>query len=216
MTEEKKTICWYDKKSIVDEMNKNYPGYKNLMDTENHIQVFKQHIAHILAKETEKQNVIDIGCGTAQISILFDKQHFDYEGADLTHILQYCAQNWHPENIYLPFNAELSHYYFLRNYDVVVANAFIDVMEHPLAILEKMLANSKKYVILHRQEISALKPTHTTLNESYGGFTHHSIINKVDLFALLNRYNFEIIHQNQCGFTNWENGGESYLLKKAE
>lgn len=216
MTEEKKIICWHDTKNIVDEMNKNYPVYKKMMDTEPHIQVFKQHIQHILSVETTKQTVIDIGCGTAQISILFDKQYFDYEGCDLTHILQYCAQQWHPENIYLLFNAEISHYYFLKNYDIVTVNAFIDVMEYPLAILEKILSNAKKYVILHRQEISALKPTQSFLNPSYGSFTQHSIINKADFFSMLNRYNFEIVHQNQCGFGNWENGGDSFLLKKLE
>lgn len=209
-------ICWHDTKTIIDEMNRNYPVYKKLMATEPHIQVFKQHVERILQLETTKQKVMDVGCGTAQISLLFDEKHFTYEGCDLAHTLRYCAMYWHPHYEYSIFSAELSHYYFLRNYDIVVANAFIDVMQHPLAILEKVLANSTKYVILHRQEISATKPTHTTIQPSYGNFTHHSIINKIDFFDLLKKYNFEIIHQNSCLFGNWENGGGSYLLKKIQ
>lgn len=210
------TICWHDTKTIIDEMNRNYPVYKNLMDTTIHIQVLKQHIDRILQLETEKQNIIDVGCGTAQISLLFDSEKFNYEGCDLPHILQYCAQQNHPENVYLPFNATLSHYYFLRNYDIVIANAFIDVMEFPTAILEKILQNAPKYVILHRQEISILKPTHVVIKPSYGSFTHHSIINRNEFYALLKSYNFEIIHQNTCGFADWENDGDSFLLKKME
>lgn len=209
----KKQTCWFSPE-IIDEMNRNYPVYKNLMDTTQHIHTIKQHIETIANKEEEKQTVIDIGCGTAQISLLFDKTKFEYEGADLTPILQHCAHHWHPENIYLPFNAETSYYYFLKNYDIVLTNAFIDVMEHPLAILEKILANAKKYVILHRQEISNSKPTHVFLNPAYSGETFHSIINKMDFINLINQYNFTIVNQLQCGFSNWENNGDSFLLKK--
>jgi len=210
-------ICWHDKKTIIDEMNRNYPVYKNLMNETTHISVFKNHVNRIMNAEVEKQLVMDIGCGTAQISLLFDKQKFEYEGCDLPHILQYCAQHWHPENIYLIFNATLSHYYFLRNYDIIVANAFIDVMEHPLAVLEKILQNAKKIrYFTPARNFTYQANTHTLIKPSYGNFTHHSVINKLDFYQLLKDYNFEVIQQHTCGFGDWENGGHSFLLKKCE
>lgn len=208
--------CWHDKRTIIDELNRNYPVYINLMAETEHINALKKSISFIETdyKGREKLNIIDIGCGTAQISLLFDKTQWEYEGCDLAHILQYCAQKWHPENVYYPFEAENSHYHFLKNYDVVLMNAFIDVMENPLIILDKVLSNAKKYAILHRQEISQTKPTYVTENPSYGGITFHSIINKNDFLRLLKEHNFEISINNNCGFNNWENKGDSILLQK--
>lgn len=210
-----KNTCWYDTKTIIDEMNRNYPVYKDLMETTEHVQSLKVQIDFLcFIGPLRKLIVADLGCGTAQISLLFDKDKFEYEGCDLSHILQYCAQKWHPENIYLPFDAELSHYYFLKNYDLVLMNAFIDVMENPLHILENVLEHSKKYVILHRQEVSSESPTHSIKRDSYNGYTYHSIINENDFNSLILKHNFSIIKYKSCGFNNWENGGGSYLLQK--
>lgn len=207
--------CWNSKDLIIDEMNRNYPVYKNLMHETEHISVLKNTINQLLNLENKRPlSVIDIGCGTAQISLLFEKLYFEYEGCDLPHVLEHCAHKWHPENIYYPLNAAVSPFAFVKNYDIVLTNAFIDVMESPIEILSKILANATKYVIIHRQEISETKPTHTFLNPSYGGQTHHSIINKNDFETLIKNYGFEIILNQKCGFSNWENNGDSFLLKK--
>lgn len=196
-------------------MNRNYPVYKNLIHETEHVSVLKNTINQLLNLENKRPlSVIDIGCGTAQISLLFEKLYFEYEGCDLPHVLEHCAQKWHSENIYYPLNAAVSPFAFVKNYDIVLTNAFIDVMENPIEILSKILANANKYVIVHRQEISKEKPTHCTQNPSYGGITWHSIINENDFNKLLQDYGFEIITTQHCGFENWENGGHSFLLKK--
>jgi len=210
-----KNTCWYDTKTITDEMNRNYPVYLNLMPETEHVAAITKQINFLSQIENyRKLSVIDLGCGTAQISLLFPADYFKYEGADLSHILNYCAKKWHPEHEYFPFDVELSNYHWLKAYDVILVNAFIDVMEHPIEVLKKVLSNAKKYVIVHRQEISATKPTQVIKNDSYGGYTYHSIINENDWNTLLKEYNFTCIQHKTCGFGNWENGGGSYLLEK--
>ena len=202
--------CWHTTQ-VVDEMNRNYPVYLNIMDETEHIQVLKKQI-NIIPFKHYRQKVLDIGCGTAQISKLFNHYHFEYQGADLPLVIDYCAKKWHPNYTYFQFN-EINDLP-LANYDVILMNAFIDVMEHPLQQLEKVLANAKNYVILHRQEFDNVGPTRTTINDSYNAQTFHSIINQSDFLDLLYKHEFVIIEQHSCGFNNWIDGGKSILLQK--
>lgn len=207
--------CWFKENLITEEMNRNYPVYLNLINETFHIKSL-QSILHFVSviENYNKLKAIDLGCGTAQISILFNKDCFEYEGADLPHIINDCACKWHPQYNYSWFNAIGSNFLFLKEYDLVLCNAFIDVMPNPLEILNKILENALKYVIIHRQEISDTKQTHTIKMPSYGDFTYHSIISRSDFNNIISKHNFTIIKHKTCGFSNWENNGESFLLQK--
>jgi putative methyltransferase (TIGR04325 family) len=202
--------CWHTPEVAI-EMNRNYPVYLNLMDETQHIQVLKEQIKAIPFRHNQ-QRVLDIGCGTAQISKLFNDYHFEYNGSDLPYIIEQCAQKWHPNYKYI--KSQNINDLPIADFDIILMNAFIDVMEHPLQQLEKVLENAKNYVILHRQEFDNTGQTRTTVNDSYNAKTYHSIINQTDFLDLLYKHEFVIIQQFSCSFNNWIDGGKSILLQK--
>lgn len=218
------TECWHTPE-VIHEMNKNYPVYLELMNQTEHISALKNQINYILAALPWqklaygfKTKVIDLGCGTAQISKLFDREQWEYTGADLPQIIEGCAKLWHPEHNYVAadltkanvFDNEIE----LRMYDVILMNAFIDVMDDPIVVLDRVLSKAKGYVILHRQEFVLLSPTIVTQNDSYNAKTYHSKINMKEFLELLKKHNFEHSSVLSCGFNNWENGGTSIILIK--
>lgn len=208
-----KSTCWYQQDQIVAEMLKNYDVYLPLMDATVHIKTLKK----IIELLPPGQNILDVGCGTAQISLLF-KQH-NYVGADMDFIILRVASVKHPENCYGIFNAEQPILDFRhkdgKKPDVILMNAFIDVMQYPLQTLEKVLQNNNvQKIILHRQEFTKTGETRVIKNPSYGGQTYHSIICIDDFYELIKKYNYQVMATHSCGFANWEDGGTSMLLQK--
>ena len=197
-------ICW-ENDYCVTEMNRFYDKHLKTREHTGHLDVVKDFL-----KSIEYRKLIDLGCGTAVLSefVLW------YEGADLPHIIEGCAKRNYPNLRYHNVNAETDPLNFLTDYDVVVMNALLDVMSDPLTILKKVLNVSKKYVVIHRQEITVSGKTHYTINDSYGGRTYHSIINRNDFIATVQGAGFIIEAEKNLSFTNWENNGNSFLLKK--
>lgn len=210
MIANKNEICWHQADAIIKEMLRAYDVYLDLIDKTEHIHVLKE----IINSLPTKLNILDIGCGTAQISLIC-KEH-NYTGADMEHIIAGCAMEKHPENNYLTFNADTTNWNFVPDFDLVLLNAFIDVMENPLSILNNILQRAKKYVIVHRQEISMGNPTQVKIMPSYQSKTCHSIIYHTDFINCIYDNNFAILQTHSCGFANWENGGNSFLLQKIQ
>ncbi len=203
--------CWH-KDFCCDKMNEFYDTHvkgKNIDQLPCHIKVLLELFNTISEKDLL---VIDVGCGTASSSEIVTSIGFEYMGFDLPHIIENCAKRNYPNYQYIKGSID-SHYDYLGYADILLLNAFIDVMEHPIISLDKILSVAENYVIIHRQEISETKETHSVINESYGGVTFHSIINRNDFNNILDHYNFEIVKELNCDFA-WENGGSSFLLKK--
>lgn len=212
------TECWHTSE-VIHEMNKNYTVYLELMDQTEHIQVLKKQINIIeLALWFKQKKVIDLGCGTAQISRLFDPSLWTYTGVDLPQIIEGCAKKWHPEHNYIAADLTQANVFDtqidLSKHDVVLMNAFIDVMPDPIVMLERVLSKAKRYVILHRQEFLLNSFTTVTQKDSYNAQTYHSQINMKEFLELLKKHNFEHSSVLSCGFNNWENGGTSIILIK--
>ncbi len=206
-----KSTCWYNSGEIAASMLKAYEQSQPDFYKLPHIQALIELIK-LIPKGKEKKMLVDIGCGTAQISQLFSD--FLYMGADLDFVIDGCARKLYPQYMYIHFDTENSSYNLLNSADVFLLNGFIDVMQYPLEELEKVFQADIPYILLHRQEISISKPTQTIKKDSYCGQTYHSIINAIDFSDLLIKYNYEIIKTMNCGFGDWENGGWSSLLKK--
>lgn len=202
-----KSTCWYDKDKVIANMNQSYDSYAAIWNDLEHIKTFNKILATI-----PFGSVIDIGCGTSQISPLF--KGYNYVGADLEFIINECAKVKHPENWYITVDAETTDWEFISKFDLVLMNGFIDVMEHPLEVLSKVLSKCSNLVWIHRQELSESKATHTISKPSYGGITYHSIINSEDFVSTYSTLGFELIECEECGFSDWEGNGNSILLKK--
>ena len=182
-----KSTCWYDVKKCPEQMilgakGELWPVLKN----SDHFPRLKD-----LIKTTSKDctTLLDLGCGAAELSRLFPE--YFYVGADLKQILENVSMKMNPGKNYIDFdiyNNETCS--FINEYDIVVMNALIDVLEHPLFGLKNVLSNSQKYVSL----------------------TYHSIINLKEFEELLEEYDFSIVKEVKTLFDN----SKSILLKKGK
>lgn len=202
--------CWHNE-AVIDQMNEFYQQHKENSEVTKHLTVFTR-----LLEIADENNcpVLDIGAGTGSLCQYLPDN--SYVGADLPHIISGCAMKNFPNNLYRVCDIQTDDLKWVSDYKIIVMNGFIDVMPNPIECLTKVLLNSSKFVILHRQEITEKGLTHTDQRGSYGGITFHSIISRSDFVSVLEKCNFQIVKELSCGFGNWENGGSSFLLRKRE
>ncbi len=209
MQEVDKKTCWYRPEIVIEEMNRFHDKHIRNHDIQKHLLPFTELLA---LTDHPGEDVIDLGCGTAMLS-MFCKNH-RYIGADLPHILQGCAMRNYPEYFYRSCDLVEDDLSWIKDFNIVIVNGVIDIMQYPLEMLGKILDHCKKYLVIHRQEITEKGETHTVVNGSYGGTTYHSIFSRKDFMQLLDEKNFEVVAQRNLEFGNWENGGCSFLLRK--
>lgn len=202
------STCWYQQ-DCVKEMNRFYDAHiKN--GVHSHLSAFT---ALLELTDERGSEVLDLGAGTGMISEFCKNYH--YRGADLPHIISGCAMRNYPQYMYKACDiAKDENIAWINKYPVVITNAVIDIMQNPIEILQKILRNCSKYLIIHRQEITENGATRVTKNPSYSGFTYHSIISRKDFNDLLEKENFYVVREIQLSFGNWENGGSSFLLRR--
>tara|TARA_R100000008_G_C3552467_1_gene151258 strand:+ start:387 stop:1013 length:627 start_codon:yes stop_codon:yes gene_type:complete len=200
--------CWYDTDTSSELMIKGaaaaLPGWRKLE--------YSDHFPALKSLVDEVQNectLLDIGCGAAEASRVFN---FFYVGADLASVIENVSRKVHPGKRFLAFDIydQTDDLSFISEYDVVLMNAFIDVLQHPLYGLDRILKKAQKYVILHRQEFDN-NETRCVKNPSYGGVTYHSIINVDEFNNTLKDNGFEVVKEESVPYS-----GEvkSLLLKK--
>lgn len=210
MDMENSNECWRQE-FVVNEMNSFLDKYKDNIDVTRHFGIFSQ-----LVSIADEKNcpVLELGCGTGVISEYLPDNK--YVGADLKHIISGCAMRNYPDNLFRVCDIQTDDLKWINEYKVVVMSALIDVLHNPLQILNKVLLNAQKFVIIHRQEITEKGQTNVITNGSYGGFTYHSIISRNDFNEILEINNFSVVKELSCGYGNWENGGSSFLLRKRD
>jgi SAM-dependent methyltransferase len=204
--------CWYKDDCVVG-MNKFYDEHIKNYDLYDFFKPFTALLDEVKI-DKEIKRLIDIGCGTAMITKYI--KGYDYTGADLEKIIEGCAKRNFPEYKYVYVDIFDSDCSFLQDYDLVLANGLIVIIQDPLANLEKLLKNSNNYLLIHRQEILQNGKTETVIGQGYGeeavGF--HSKIARKDFEEIIEKYKFEIVKEVNLALSNWENGGHSFLLKK--
>lgn len=203
-----KNSCWYQQ-TCVDEMNRFFDTHRHNAEVCRHFSYFTQLLTLTDEKGSE---LLDLGCGTAMLSEYCKENR--YRGADLPHIISGCAMRNYRKYDYRGCDIINDDISWIDQYPVLVLNAVIDVMEHPMQMLAKVLSSASKYVIIHRQEITEQGQTRSIQTGSYGGYTYHSIINRNDFNRMLEDNNFDVVKELQLEFTNWENNGSSFLLRK--
>ncbi len=199
------SICWHND-YVIDEMNRFYDNNVKGQEPNAHF----LNVVELLNLCGDGK-LLDIGTGTAAIS-----EHvkpFEFYGCDLPKIVEGCAMRNYPQYFYKSCDIEEDNLAWMRKFDVLLLNGVIDVMNEGLYIIRRVLTHANKYVIIHRQEITEKGKTKSHLNGSYGGKTWHSIISRNDFNKLLEEMNFEIVKEIKLSFSNWENGGSSFLLK---
>ena len=140
--------AWYNNDILPQEMIKAAKGITWGFKLENapHFPVLQEAILACRDSET----IIDIGCGAGEVGRVFNQ--FKYTGIDLNHIVENVAKKQNKDLTYLSFDAYESSFEFCKEYDIVLCNSFLSEIEFPTKILNKILTNAKKYVVIHRQK----------------------------------------------------------------
>lgn len=207
------STCWYKKdlyKTANTKMGAN-------MNSSILGQVLK-NLFEIIPKE--EQLVLDIGCGNAKVSTIISNRK--YTGLDLSYNIETMCETSYSNLNFIKCNIIKDNISFISKYNIILLNAFIDVMNQPIFILDKILNYCTKYIIIHRQEIVDTE-TQITTNASYNGYTHHSELNRNDFNNILKKNNIIIVKEVDAGIGVWKNTKKrirydgvwrSFLLKR--
>jgi hypothetical protein len=195
--------CAWGDKTICDHiLNTRFPH----LNASDHFKSLNKCVESI---EPEFNSVIDIGCCKAEFADAFPK--LDYTGADLEHIIKGVSMKIRPLLSYVFFDANSHDYSILDDFDIVVMNSFLSEMMEPIKILHKILTFSKKYVIIHRQDIS--DKTFLEQYQTYGGLSAtNSAIGRNDFINVIHNNGFEIVLEMNS-FETIENNKKTFLLK---
>lgn len=166
----------------------------------DHVEVLAKLIA-----TADPKTIIDLGCASAEASLLV-KGKARYIGADLPQMIENVAKVMHPELQYVAFDANDLDFGFIKEYDTVLTNAFIDALPNGYEVLEAILKNAQKNVILHRQGIE--EESRTVLVDSpYGGKTYRYRLGFKQFKKLLASNGFYV--KEMC---EWKGNDKSFLL----
>jgi len=150
----------------------------------------------------EKRKIIDIGCGNAIASIIVGDRR--YTGLDLPHNIEAMCESAYPNLDFIKCDVIKEEIGFISEYDVVLMSSFIDSMQYPLRMLDRVFKSCTGYVVIHNQEIVKGK-TNVVTNPSYNGFTYHSEIGRDDFNGLLKKYGIFIVKEVDTGIGIWKN-----------
>lgn len=204
MKNKNKETAWYNESDLPNDMAHCASGSKegwNLLEYTSHFPQMKK-----LIDLTGCKKMADLGCGAGEVGRVL-KDEFEYVGFDLPHIVEKVSKKINPELNFVHFDAYDDDFSFLSEFDLILCNGFISELVQPLEVLNKILSNSKKYVIIHRQYI--LDETKLDEYTTYANLkTIRSIIGNQDFNQLLNKNKFEkVVDRN----FEW---GKTILLKK--
>lgn len=198
---EKNEICWMNSGSY----SKMLDGARGILFPKllesDHVGILKQLII-----AAQPKRMIDIGCCSAEVSLL--AKDFEYVGADLEDVINNVSKVMHPEISYISFDAFTSNFKFVEEYDTILMNAFIDVLEDGENIFANVLNAASSKVILHRQCIRKNNEVNL-LSSPYNGKTYQCVFSISTFKSILTKNNFKIKQQH-----SWTNDYFSFLLER--
>ena len=128
-----------------------------------------------IAVESGARHILDLGCGAADMSRWMG-ENVTYTGSDLPHIIDNVANVYAPNQNYIKCDVMKDNISFIADYDLVVTNALLDVLDMPTFALERIMFQNPKYFILHRQLVDFNEDKSNTVQTSkfsmlntYGG-----------------------------------------------
>ena len=185
--------CWSNKNTS-EKMLKNYTGkaFPRL-----------EHSDHWLSLENTlyecvqggANSLIDVGCGTGDLSNLLRELKLTYTGCDLPNIIDNVAEKCNKGEKYYKFDAYKDSLEFMSDYDVLVCSGFLSMMEDSCKALGDLMKVAKKYIVVHRQPMTD-KESKTIIVEDAGYATgpgYLSSLSSKDLSLLCEKNNFDLI-----------------------
>ena len=200
---ENETTAWFDTESLPEAMLNS--GFRPL-EKSDHFLALKKSM-----DMSDGTKLLDLGCGVAEAAKVFESH--DYTGADLPHIISGAAQVKNPNTNFVNFNANSDSYKFMKNYDIILMNSFLSELPQWYRCLSNVLMHAKKYVIIHRQEVTQ-NQSYLQEYKTYAGLkTIKTVINYSDLSKLFYFNEFEIMLELNS-FPNNEKQ-KTFLLRKS-
>ena len=199
---EREKSCWYNdtetpKKMIEGAEGKLFPKLKD----SDHWPILR----HLLSLCKDAETLLDVGCGAASLSELTSLK---YTGCDLPHIIEKVGKVNAPNADLVSFDFYNDDLSFMKEYDVIVTNAFIDVLDDPMVSLSKLMSASRQYIIVHRQRLTEGNSDSEKV-ESYTGFSYSSILSLKDIEILCVKNNFKCL-----SLVPWSGNSYSFLMKR--
>lgn len=195
-----KESAWFNADVLPSDMVKAVTGEKGWLKLEDsdHFKVLNEMISNLTINK-----MVDIGCGAGELGRVLS--NFDYTGFDLPHIIDKVSKVVNPNLKYVYFDADEFDYSELKKYDLLVCNSFISELSNPIEVLTKLIDNTTKYLLIHRQFLS--NETNFSKYTTYGNLlTTRSHIGYNEFTKLLK--NHKIINHTK---NVW---GDTILIKK--
>jgi hypothetical protein len=144
-----KNTAWYDQRVLPEQMVRGALGLNGWPRLENsdHFSVLDD-----LVNMSSFSRIGDLGCGAGEIGRVYSK--YQYTGYDLPHIIEKVSRVVNPTLNYVSFDAYDFDYSIIQKHDMIICNSFISELKEPLRVMQNILNNVSKYLLLHRQQFS--------------------------------------------------------------
>ena len=159
---------------------------------------------------SDVKNIIDVGCGNAEFGDVC--KTVGYTGADLPHMIDKVAITERPNFNYIRFDVDKDDLSFLNNYDLVFMNGFISEMKNPIETLAKILTASKKYVLVHRQDVGEKTSLEEYTPYNQNLVATNSTVSKDELQKTITDCGFTLDYM--CNSFDGLDSKKTFLLKK--
>lgn len=178
------------------------PGWLRLEHT-SHYQNLK-----IMIDKITFNSLGDIGCGAGEVGRVIKCN--EYCGYDLSHIIEKVSKVVNPQSTYYEYDANNYDYTLFKRHDLLICNCFLSEIAHPLIVLPKILENTSKYLIIHRQTIN--DSPNIVFYKTYGNLDAHEWrLSKTEFYNMIETNGCKIV----CEYINDVNTNSmSFLIEK--
>ena len=179
------------------------PGWLRLENT-NHYQNLKKMIDKITFN-----SLGDIGCGAGEVGRVIKCN--EYCGYDLPHVIEKVSKVVNPQSNYCEYNANNYDYTLFTRHDLLICNGFLSEIALPLGVLDKILKNTSKFLIIHRQPIIE-SSSNIIFYKTYGNLdTHEWRLSKSEFYNIIETNGCKVV----CEYINDVNmNSMSFLVEK--
>ena len=191
--------AWYNDDVLPKDMINAATGKKwGFLEDSQHFKVLDSFI-----KELDFKNIADVGCGPGDLGRLYN--NINYTGFDLEHIIEKVAKEVNPNLNYKYFDLNYDDYSEFKGFDLIICNGVLSEIKNPINIISKILKNTDKYFLIHRQFFSSE-------NSSLTYNTYGDLPTNREIISLLEFKDLMINHKIEKQITNeW---GDTVLIKR--
>jgi len=140
---------------------------------------------------------LDFGCGVGHYSELIARRYpgrFRYVGCDFSPAMVEAARAEWPGREFV-VNDLFANTLDLGEFDLVLAGALIDITEDYERALDVLLGSAARFVLLHRQQLTA-GPSHVEVVPGYAGqTTYRSYLNRGDLERIAKAHGRAVLNE---------------------